>query len=651
MRQSCGASGQATVLSDLEDHLKLEDMNSYVTLAGTSIAADGRIVFGSKQMNVDEDRYDAFIWVADGEVVRKLTAGPTDLAPRFSPDGTKVAFLRKGPAVTDKPQLAVIPFGGGEAEVLTEFAMGVRSFDWSPDSARLVVSAVEYSDEWKDLDDDERKRKPARVVRLPMRFDTIGQLHNTLNTTWLVSADGSEKVKISDNDSFREAGAIFSPDGTKVAFCSDRSGDRVANNDVQVWERQIETGQLTMAADLGMWSSLDYSDSGSLHALGIRNLFDWPDMVQLWRLDAAGPVTLTPDLDRGIAELAFRGDDAVILIEDEGRVVVKSISPEGAITDIHEADSMAGSLSASVAGLAFVDSSYDSPGELMTSDGGAAKRRTSFNDDFASKLVHAEHFLVNAGGGDVDVWVYLPVGSEPVPTLLNIHGGPAAQYGYGFFDEFQVYVGAGYGVVACNPRGSSGRGSDHVRAVVGGGWGVNDMADIQAALDEALKRYPRLDRDRLGVMGGSYGGFMTAWLTSRDQRFKSAIVERGLLNWSSFAGTSDIGPYFSQMYLEANLPDDPAQLWEASPLANAHEIKVPTLIIHSENDYRCPIEQAEQLFTMLLRSGVETEMVRFPGESHELSRAGKPRHRQERFEAILDWHGRYLLPVDENLAN
>ncbi len=631
--------------------MQLEDLNGYVTLAGTSIAKDGRIAFGSKRMNLEDDRYDAHIWVADGQVVRKLTAGPTDLTPQFSPDGTKVAFLRKGSEPTDKPQLAVIEVAGGEAQVLTDFSMGARTFDWSPDSARLVVSAMEYVAEWAELESDERKRKPVRVRRLPMRFDTIGQFHNTVDTTWIIGVDGQEKTKLSDTESFREVGAIFSPDGTKVAFCSDRSGELVATMGTQVWERDIQTGDLTMAADLGMWSTLAYSEAGVLHAIGLRDIFDWPDMLQLWRLDADGPVSLTPGLDRGVADVAFEGDQAYVLVEDEGRVVVKQVGPDSVVIDVHAADAAADSLSVSAGGVAFVESTYDRPGELIKLTGGDAAQLTSFNAGFETKLVKGEHFVINAGGGDVDVWVYLPAGSEAVPTLLNIHGGPAAQYSYGFFDEFQMYVGAGYGVVACNPRGSSGRGSEHVQAVVGAGWGVNDLADVQAALDEALSRYPRLDGDRIGVMGGSYGGFMTAWITARDPRFKSSVVERALLNWSSFSGTSDIGPFFPQMYVGASLPDAPEELWEASPMARAHEIRTPTLIIHSEEDYRCPIEQAEQLFTLLLRAGVEAEMVRFPGESHELSRLGKPRHRKERFEAILDWHSRHLLTTPENLAN
>jgi len=224
-----------------------------------------------------------------------------------------------------------------------------------------------------------------------------------------------------------------------------------------------------------------------------------------------------------------------------------------------------------------------------------------------------------------------------VPFLLNIHGGPASQYGWGFFDEFQVYADAGYGVVATNPRGSAGRDAEFLKAVSGEGWGTVDVADIDAVVAAALEKFPRLDPDRLGVMGGSYGGFLTAWLIAHQDRWQTAVVERALLSWPSFGGTSDIGGWFGDSYVGvADLQ------WNRSPLRVAHQTTTPTLIVHSENDYRCPIEQAEQYFNVLRRQRVVTEFVRFPNEGHELSRSGKPKHREERFEIILDWLERTL---------
>jgi dipeptidyl aminopeptidase/acylaminoacyl peptidase len=199
-------------------------------------------------------------------------------------------------------------------------------------------------------------------------------------------------------------------------------------------------------------------------------------------------------------------------------------------------------------------------------------------------------------------------------------------------------------VVACNPRGSSGRGDRFMQAVTGEGWGVVDVADVTAALESALDRHARLDRARIGIMGGSYGGFLTAWMTARDDRFRSAVVERALLNWSSFAGTSDIAGVFPSDYTGAAYPEAWDVWWRASPMATAHRVRTPTLVLHAEADWRCPIEQAEQYFTALLRNGTPAEFLRFPGEGHEMSRSGKPKHRLERFEAILDWHGRYLQP-------
>jgi len=193
--------------------------------------------------------------------------------------------------------------------------------------------------------------------------------------------------------------------------------------------------------------------------------------------------------------------------------------------------------------------------------------------------------------------------------------------------------------VATNPRGSSGRGIAFTRAVVGEGWGMVDLADIELALEAALDRYPQLDRERIGIMGGSYGGYMTAWAIAQNQKYRSAVVERALLSFPSFAGTSDIGPFFGPNYIETS---ELGPMWAQSPLSIADRIVTPTLVIHSEDDFRCPIEQAEQFLVVLWQNDVVAEMLRFPGESHELSRSGKPKHRVERFQAILDWHGQHL---------
>ena len=242
---------------------------------------------------------------------------------------------------------------------------------------------------------------------------------------------------------------------------------------------------------------------------------------------------------------------------------------------------------------------------------------------------------------------YLPPGSTKVPVLFNIHGGPATQYGWGFHDEFQVYAGAGYGVVATNPRGASGRGHEFMRGALGR-WNEErppDLVDLLTALDGAVEHFDRLDGERMGIMGGSYGGLITSKILAIDSRFKSAVPERGLYNFVSFAGTSDIGLWFGGLYVGDRDYDDWSSLWEASPLRTAHRITTPCLVIHSDSDYRCPVEQGEQLFSTLIDNGVETELLIFPDESHELSRSGSPLHRQERFEAILEWHDRYLSPA------
>ncbi|MDP8955809.1 MAG: prolyl oligopeptidase family serine peptidase, partial [Actinomycetota bacterium] len=228
------------------------------------------------------------------------------------------------------------------------------------------------------------------------------------------------------------------------------------------------------------------------------------------------------------------------------------------------------------------------------------------------------------------------------PMLLNVHGGPFTQYGNKFFDEFQVYAGGGYVVVYSNPRGSSGYSEDWGRAIrgpkegLGPGWGTVDYEDCMAVVDEAVKRFEFIDPDRLGVMGGSYGGYMTSWIIGHTDRFQAAISERSVNQFVSEWGSSDYGWDFKG-YLGSFLWEDFDAYVKMSPATYATQITTPLLILHSENDLRCPIEQAEHLFVTLRLLKRDVEMVRFPAEGHELTRSGNPTHRVQRFEIILDW--------------
>jgi dipeptidyl aminopeptidase/acylaminoacyl peptidase len=222
-------------------------------------------------------------------------------------------------------------------------------------------------------------------------------------------------------------------------------------------------------------------------------------------------------------------------------------------------------------------------------------------------------------------------------VLLNIHGGPFAQFTGAWFDEAQVYAGAGYAVLMCNPRGSAGYGEAHGRAIKGR-MGSVDFDDVLGFLDSALAAFPALDPDRLGIMGGSYGGYLTAWTIAHDHRFRAAIVERGFLDPVSFVGSADIGWFFPGEYTGW----DPDAMRRQSPMACVDDVKTPTLIIHSEEDWRCPIEQAQRYYAALKLRGVETELLIFPGENHELSRSGTPHHRKQRFEHILRWWAQHL---------
>jgi dipeptidyl aminopeptidase/acylaminoacyl peptidase len=274
-------------------------------------------------------------------------------------------------------------------------------------------------------------------------------------------------------------------------------------------------------------------------------------------------------------------------------------------------------------------------GEVGVVRDGDLERLTDFGAGF-EPLPITELTATAADGQQLHGFVVEPPGDGQHPVLLMIHGGPFASYGWRVFDEAQVYAAAGYAVVYTNPRGSSGYGESY-GSFIRGDVGARSAADLLTLLDAALER-PNLDASRLGVLGGSHGGFMTTWLVGNSDRFRAAVSERAVNAIDSFEGSSDIGWSFGDDLYGPGAEDRRRQ----SPLTYADNITAPVLIIHSEQDWRCPIEQAQRLYVALRRRHAPVEMLLFPGEGHEMSRSGLPSHRVARFEAILDWFGRHL---------
>jgi dipeptidyl aminopeptidase/acylaminoacyl peptidase len=641
-----------------------------------------RVAYVLAELDLDEDRYVRTIHVWDGTRSRRFTQGPTDTTPRWSPDGRWLAFLRKGSEQGATAQLHVMPADGGEADRRTDLPLGVSDLDWAPDSMRLVVVGTEHLPQVADLDDDERKRRPKRITRLPYRTDSQGWVHDRRDHLWLVEVAGDTDPRCLTPGDRDESSPRWRPDGQAIGFIADPEDWPETDPHSQPFELELDSGHVTALTDPGMWSRVDYDCDGRVFLTGLTDPMDWPGTPQIWVRDPVaseggddrrhvGLVSLTAHLDRdvtpgapGCATTGPRFVDGGFLtaLEGRGTTGVVKVTLDGwdpttgqppQTTEVLGGHRSVTGYAATPDGseLAFTATDPATPGELYWRADGHERCVTDLTKGFRAKvdLRPTQRFAFERDGVELDAWTVLPPGFDEaaersVPVLVNIHGGPTSQYGDYFFDEFQVEAGAGYLVVGSNPRGSSGRGRDWARAVVGA-WGAEDSVDtldLEAVVEATLARFPQADPERVGIMGGSYGGYATARLLARTDRYRSAVVERGLLQWESFSGTSDIGPYFDRMFLGTSLLEGAEVHHAASPVRTAGRITTPTLIVHSENDWRCPPEQGEQLFVALKRAGVATEMVRFPGEGHELSRSGTPKHRVERFEAILDWHARYL---------
>ena len=679
--------------------ITIEDLYKIKFLNRPRISPDGRrVAFVVTTIDERKHEYRASIWVIPtrGGEASRFTGGIANAhSPCWSPDGRWLAFVsdREGePAGKDdvldksalygqkkqgkgKAQVWLIPGDGGEAHQLTYMPHGASNPAWSPDSQRLAFSAAVGP-----LDEETEDGKPlpkARVIdRLLYRLDGAGFIYDRRQHLFVVDVADGEPRQLTDGD-WDDKDPAWSPDGTRIAFTSSRGEDRWRLPCPDIYTLSIDgsqAGELQCLTD-GTRScySPSWSPDGKAIAFLAKPRLRSGNHSELFTIavETGGTVRcLTNEFEGGCSDWTNSdmtneqlmpapqwspdGKTLYVLAVQRGGSRVYAVDSEGAgkqpptLTpgNVHVLDF---SLDRSKSTMAILIEDATRVAEIFvcsTAAPGELRRLTSFNDALFDELALATPEYMHYTGADgwpMDGWVLKPQGfdaRQKYPLIVEIHGGPNTQYGYGFLFEMQMLVAAGYVVLFTNPRGSLGYGRDFALAVRGA-WAVKDSLDIMAGVDALLQK-GYIDEQRMGVIGGSYGGFMTSWLIGHTDRFRAAVADRSVINRYSFFGSSDIGWDFTDDDMQVPPWEDPERYMRMSPITYVKQMHTPLLIIHSEGDLRCNIEQSEQLFASLQYLGREALFVRFEGQSHGLSRAGHPKLRLERLRHIRAWFERHL---------
>jgi dipeptidyl aminopeptidase/acylaminoacyl peptidase len=662
-----------------------EDLTRFIGVSDPQISPDGdRVVFVRSHLD-DKGKKRTSLWMAPaaGAAPSAFTNGESDSHPRWSPDGRTIAFAGKRDGAA--AQLYVIPAGGGEARKLTSFPEGsIGGFRWSPDGRRLAVRFRETDPEWteaaKKKRDENGHGEPPRVIDdWWYRLDGDGYFNAQRYRLHLVDADSGAHDLVYKGDTLGFFEFDFSPDGKHLAITTNRDKKAL----IRPWKAEIlildvasKKTRPVPGLPAGPKDAVRWSPDGKWLAYAGRVGEDDTYSTENLELFVCDPRrgktrSLTGDTDYCLmavastdtAEIDFGA--AIQWASDAKRVYMKlgwhgeshvaSVPVKGGAVTLHTTgtyDHGMGNVSADGRRMALTRSSVGSLAEVYL---GAFQRSrleatalSALNAPLLRELKLAKaktRWVQSEDGTPVQVWTMLPPdhksgGTKKYPAVLEIHGGPHAMYGVGFFHEFQVLAAKGYAVFYSNPRGSKGYGRDHC-AAIRGAWGTADWVDVQA-VTALMKKHPNVRADRMGIMGGSYGGYMTNWAIGHTRDFAGAITDRCVSNVVTMGGTSDFVDE-PDRYFPGNFWDRPEARWEQSPIKYIGNAKTPTLIIHSEGDLRCNIEQAEQVFVALKLLGVPTRLVRYPRTtSHGMSRMGPADLRIHRLNQILEWWGKYL---------
>jgi dipeptidyl aminopeptidase/acylaminoacyl peptidase len=682
-----------------ERRVVAEDLFRLRFVGDPRVSPDGaRVAFVTTTLDEERNDYRSRIWLvaADGSgEPRPLTSGTgKDTSPRWSPDGRRLAFVSdreptvrpEGLAAGDpaKPQIWVLDLAGGEARQVTAAKQGAADPAWSPDGRQLVFTAQTGGDDeaaeaaLAGKPQAERAKERADRVKvitsLKYKFDGIGYLWGRKRHLFAVGVpEGdvapAEARQLTDGP-WNDGAPAWSPDGREIAFVSYREADEDVTFRSDIWVLSVADGAYRkLTGSKGSSASPAWSPDGRQiayfgHTEGEGNAA----MTRLWVVDADGsaaPRCVSVDFDRDLGGSTLTdqtlpggnegptwttdGASVLALVSDGGAVGLRRFRVNGGEPwPVIGSEQVVTAFSVSNDGarLAFGLTTATAPAELFAIDSeGERSQLTALNAAWLASrdVAQPEAFRFAGMRGDaIDGWLLRPpgAGDSPAPLIVQLHGGPHAQYGWTFFHEFQVLAGRGYAVFYCNPHGGTGRGDAFAKALLRD-WGTLAMGDVMAGLEAALAR-GGLDADRLAVTGGSYGGFLTNWITCHTTRFKAAVTQRSYCNAMAYFGVDDIGAITDVAELGGHPWEIPEAYLALSPIMHVGKVATPTLIEHQELDYRCPLSQAEQWYAALKKRGVPTKLIIYPNESHGMSRNGKPRHRMERLAQNVGWFDEWL---------
>jgi len=660
--------------------IKAEDLYRFELISDIRISPDGKhIIYSQQRVDEKSEKKYANLWlvsIQEGKPKQFTFGNQVEKQPRWSPDGTQIAFLSNRGDVDKPAQIFIIPFSGGEARPVTDLQGEFGGFSWSPDGTKILFSFRKKDQEEIEREKDEKKKELGVVARHYKRvfykYDGYGYLPHERWHIWVLDLDSGETTQLTNHEVYDEQNPNWSLDGKQIAFMSNRSDNPDFTPDrTDLFVMESDGGNLRkIETPIGEKSLPSYSPDGKWIAYyGSEGEGKWFKNQGLWIVpsDGSQPAkNLTERYDYHVEPHAINdlgepefmpptwskeSDRLYFPIMLHGSVLLKSVdlNVENLETIIDEGG-VVGSFDfdAKQKRMAYFYATIKNPGQVfvMEMESHQTKQVSDVNGALLGEIELGEVetvWIKGSDGNDLQGWIIKPPQfdtKKKYPSILEIHGGPLTQYGFNFMHEFNFLAAQGYVVHFSNPRGGRGYGEAHAGAIHGA-WGTADYADLMAWTDY-ISQLPYIDPNRMGVTGGSYGGYMTVWIIGHTQRFKAAVTQRCVSNMVSMWGSSDMNWVFQQE-MEAGAPfEDLEKFWNMSPIKYIGNAKTPTLVIHSENDHRCPIEQGEQVFVALKRLNVPTEFVRFPGEFHGLSRNGRTDRRIVRLNHIARWFNEYM---------